>query len=274
MSRFDPDLVRGLILDMDGVLWRGSQPIGNLSAIFEQIEKLKLRVVLASNNAMPSLSAFQEKLSLFGVTLSLEQIISSSVVTAHYLKKLFPSGGPVYIIGESGLVETLAEHGFTFAEDGNILAVVVGLDRYISYDKLRKATLFVRSGVPFIGTNPDRTYPAPEGLIPGAGSLIAALQASTDVEPLIMGKPAPNIFEVCLERLGLSAKETLCVGDRLETDIAGGQSLGMPTALVLSGVTTYQQAIQWSPQLDWIGQNLSELVFNTLAGNIRSNGKS
>jgi 4-nitrophenyl phosphatase len=139
--------------------------------------------------------------------------------------------------------------------------VVAGLDRTLTYDKLTQAALLIREGSLFIGTNPDRTYPMPGGrLVPGAGAVLAALEAATDVAPVIIGKPAPEMYQVAMERLGTLAGETLVVGDRLETDIAGAQALGCQTALVLSGVTTQAAALAWEPAPDWIEANLTELL--------------
>jgi 4-nitrophenyl phosphatase len=138
--------------------------------------------------------------------------------------------------------------------------VVAGMDRKLTYDKLRRATLLIRAGAPFIGTNPDKTFPVPEGLIPGAGSILAALETATGVTPLIMGKPSPAMYEVALMRLGTSPAETLVIGDRLETDIEGAQKIGCRTGLVLSGVTTAVQARLWKPQPDIIAENLESIV--------------
>ena len=113
-----------------------------------------------------------------------------------------------------------------------------------------------------MGTNPDRTYPTPQGLAPGAGSILAMIESATDKKPLVIGKPNPAMYQFALERMGTSPDETLVVGDRLETDIAGAQNLNSPTALVLSGVTTQEEALAWQPVPDMIGRNLTEVISN------------
>lgn len=248
---------------MDGVLWLGDEAIGDLPEIFGTIKKRGWQVMLATNNATRSAKQFLDKVAGFGVPLEEWQVINSPIVTAYYLEKLFPGGGPVYILGEEGVHKALKEKGFYHADD-DVLAVVVGLDRQLSYDKLMRATLHIRSGKPFIGTNPDKTYPLPQGLVPGAGAVIAIVETATDVKPTIMGKPMPQMYATCLERMGVSAEETLVVGDRLETDIAAGQTLGCKTALVLSGVTTLESAQKWQPAPDWIGADLTTLVHEGL----------
>lgn len=251
--------IKGLILDMDGVLWHGDRPIGDLPAIFSRIQQLGLQVCLATNNATLTADQFVEKLNTFGVKLSAQQVINSSETTGSYLKSRFPNGGPIYIIGESGLRSTLAKYGFTHAEK-HILAVVAGMDRQLTYDQLKKGTLLIRAGSPFIGTNPDRSYPTPEGQVPGAGAILAALASASNVEPLIIGKPKPEMYLLALKRMGVAPEETLVIGDRLETDIIGAQAIGCKTALVLSGVTTEPEARHWQPPVDFIEADLTALI--------------
>ncbi|GAB4521206.1 MAG: HAD-IIA family hydrolase [Anaerolineales bacterium] len=256
--------IKALILDMDGVLWRDAQPIGDLVAIFEHIRALGLAFMLASNNATSTITAFVQRLHTFGVEIAPKQVMTSALVTATYLREHFPTGSPLFVVGEDGLREILREYGFHIladeAEAPRPVAVVAAMDREINYRRLTSATGWIRAGVPFIGTNPDRTYPTPQGLAPGAGSLLAALQAASDVEPHIMGKPYPEIYHRCLERLNCHPEEVIMVGDRIETDIQGAQRIGMRTALVLSGVTTPQQAATCHPAPNWVVDDLETLL--------------
>lgn len=251
--------IQALILDMDGVLWRGNEAIGDLPSIFDRIKQIGWKVIFATNNGSRTIGQYVELLDRFGVKAEPWQVISSATATIDYLCKQFPHGGPVYIIGEQGIKEACDEHGFYQSEAG-ALAVIVGIDRSLTYEKLRFATLLIRSGVPFIGTNPDRTFPTPQGLVPGAGSILAAITASTDIAPVIIGKPEPKIYQIALERLKIPAERVLVVGDRPETDIAGAQSIGCRTALVLSGVTTAEQANAWHPAPDIIANDLESLI--------------
>ena len=251
--------IQGLILDMDGVIWRDREPIGNLPVIFKEIGRRGLRVTLATNNATQTPEKFLEKLAGFGVQLEPWQFVTSAQATAEFLAHKHPAGGPVYIIGEQGLVDSLSKYGF-FQDDTAPLAVIAGMDRQLTYKKLAQAGLLIRSGVFFIGTNPDRTLPTPEGLIPGAGSILAALEAATDVRPHLIGKPAPEMYRVALQRLGTLPEETLVVGDRVETDIAGAQELGCRTALVLTGATSRDAAVLWQPKPDFICEDLAQVI--------------
>ena len=251
--------LKALILDMDGVLWRGSEPIGDLPSLFARIKDLGYKVLFATNNSTGTIQFLQKKLTEFGISHTTDQIINSSMAVAHYLKKKFPKGGPVYILGESGLTTPLGEENF-FHQNQDVLAVIAGLDRELTYKKLLEATTLIRAGALFIGTNPDRTYPSPMGIIPGAGSIIAALEASSGVQPEIIGKPFPPLFQTALERLGTLPEETLVVGDRLDTDILGGVRAGCPTALVLSGVTSRAELAHWQPLPDIVAESLTELL--------------
>jgi 4-nitrophenyl phosphatase len=258
-----PPQIKGLILDMDGVLWKSEAPIGDLEAIFTRLDSLKLKYVFASNNATLSPDAYVQKLAGFKVRVNSEQVITSAICVANLISQKFPAGGPIYVIGESGLTLALQEKNFSMvsnAEAGKAQAVVVGLDRQVNFEKVREATLLVNQGIPFYGTNPDKTYPTPQGDIPGAGAWISVISTATGIEPIYAGKPNPQIFEMALIRLGTSKNETLVVGDRLETDIAAGQAVGCLCALVLSGVSSRDEAEVWLPNPDMIADDLTQLL--------------
>lgn len=263
MSQLTLQSIRGLILDMDGVLWKDNESIGDLASIFQKINQMGLSVVLATNNATRTVEQYQEKVRGFGVELAPWQFVNSAHATASYLCKTFPGGGPIFIVGSDALRDTLAKAGYCYREE-NVLAVVAGMDRVLTYEKLRRATLLIRSGIPFIGTNPDKTFPTPEGLTPGTGAILAAIQASCDQEPVICGKPAPEMYHIAMQRMNLTPEETLVIGDRAETDIIGAQAIGCRSALVLSGVTTMKQAHAWTPPPDIIAENL-QAVLETLS---------
>lgn len=251
--------LRALLLDMDGVLWRDMEPIGDLPAILSKITAKGLKVAYVTNNATRTVEQYQEKFRSFGVEAAADQIFTSSKATAQYLSQQHPERGRVYVVGERGLREALEEEGFTIG-DKDCIAVAVGLDRELTYDKLKRATLLITGGAEFIGTNPDLTLPSPEGEVPGAGSILAALEASTSVKPTIIGKPERALLDAAMAALGVSPAETLMVGDRAETDVAAGQKAGCRTALVLSGVTSGQAGRTWKPAPDYIEKDLKALI--------------
>jgi HAD superfamily hydrolase (TIGR01457 family) len=258
-----PANIKSLILDMDGVLWKADTPIGNLPEIFTQIHNRDLKVLFATNNGSMTPHQYVERFSKYGVQVTENQIVTSALSVAYMLQQIIPHGGPVFAIGELGVMNALREKGFEPLSVDNAekaLAVVVGIDRQITYDKVCEATLLVRRGLPFYATNPDKTFPTPRGEIPGAGAWISVITTATGIEPVYAGKPYTYLGELALARLGTRKEETLVVGDRLETDIAAGQALGCPCALVLSGVSTRSQAEAWVPKIDFITSNLASLV--------------
>jgi 4-nitrophenyl phosphatase len=244
---------------MDGVIWRDSEPIGDLKSIFTQINRIGLQVSFATNNATRTPKQYVDLLATLGVVAEPWQIITSAAAAIFHLKFLFPQGGNIYIIGEQGLRVACAEQGFLHSRT-NTRAVVAGFDRRLTYSKLKIATLLLRKGVPFIGTNPDPTFPTPQGLVPGAGSILAALSVASNVEPLIVGKPEPTMYQIAMDHLKLAPFQVLVIGDRPETDIAGAQKLGCHTALVLSGVTNQIEAKAWHPVPDIIANDLNSII--------------
>lgn len=251
--------LKALLLDMDGVVWRDNEAIGDLPAIFRAIEAKGLQMAFVTNNATRTVEQYQEKFRGFGIEVHTGRIHTSSKVTAQMLSDKHPERGNVYVIGERGLREAIEEKGFAISEK-DCVAVVVGLDRELTYAKLTQATHLIRGGAEFIGTNPDRTLPSPEGEVPGAGSILAALEVATDVRATIIGKPERALLDAALNGLGLKPDDSLMVGDRVETDVAAGQKAGCRTALVLSGVTSEAAALAWKPAPDYIEKDLETLV--------------
>lgn len=251
--------IKALILDMDGVLWRDTEPIGNLPDIFERIKNLGLKVVFATNNATRDETQYIEKLNTFGIEAIPEQIVNSSIATAMTLQQEYPDGGSVYLIGEKGLENILGRYGFQHGEE-NVKCVVVGMDRWVTYEKMSNAALLIQKGIPFYGTNPDKSFPTPEGQTIGTGAILAAIEAATDIPPIVCGKPFPHMMRLALDRMNVSPQETLVVGDRYETDILGGINANCVTALVLSGVTPRDAVKGLKPQPDFVYPDLNTLV--------------
>jgi len=256
--------IKALVLDMDGVLWSDNSPIGDLPGIFKTISDRSLSVALATNNSIRTPDQYISRLKGFGVVnLESWQVITSSLAVADELIQKFPARSDIFVIGENGLKVALEEKGFCIVDENNSAlakAVVVGIDRNVSYPKLRQATLLIRKGIPFYGTNPDKTFPTPEGLILGTGALLAALTTATDVLPIIMGKPSPYMISMARQRLGVLPQETLVIGDRVETDIVGGKTDGCFTALVFSGVTSKNKMDLLDPKPDFYADNLTALL--------------
>ncbi len=258
-----PSNIKALILDMDGVIWKSDAPIGDLVEIFARIRARGLKFVFATNNGTRTPEDYQQKLAGLGVEIDASQVVTSALGVAFMLAQKYPRGTKVFVIGEDGVRVALEQKGFVIlsAEDApQAEAFVMGIDRSINFQKVVEAALLVRAGIPFYTTNTDKTFPTPRGQIPGSGAWLSVITTATGVEPIIAGKPFPFMMELSLEILDTARSETLVVGDRLETDIAAGQAVGCPTALVLSGVSTREQAKAWKPAIEIIAENLATLV--------------
>jgi 4-nitrophenyl phosphatase len=255
--------IKGLIIDMDGVLWRDTEPIGNLPAIFKEMKAQDLKVILATNNATRTVDEYHQKLQRFGVRLEDWQVITVAQGTGIYLNERYPNGCRAFVVGQPSLIQTLKSYGINIIEDPNdqIDVVVASIDVALSYDKIKDAELLIRSGCDFIGTNPDVTYPTPNGLYPGSGTVIGAIEIASGQKATMIGKPNPILYQMALKRLSIPPSETMAVGDRLETDIAGAKAAGIHSAFVLTGVSTVEQAQQFSPTPDIIIDSLTDLIF-------------
>lgn len=255
----DFSTVQGVILDMDGVLWRGDQPLPGAAELFVFLNTRGVRFVAATNNSSKSPADYVAKLARMGIGGIREaQIVTSGTATVSYLEARYPHGSSVHVLGGDGLKQMVARAGFVLADDAPV--VVVGIDFALTYQKLKQAAFLIRGGAEFIGTNADATFPLPDGLAPGAGSLLAALRMATDREPVIMGKPNAPMFEAALRVLGTDAAHTLMVGDRLNTDILGAQNVGLRAALVLTGVTHRDDLDASAIHPDGVYAGLPELI--------------
>ena len=233
--------LRSLLIDMDGVLYRGNAPIQGAGEFLRFLRQIGVHFLLLTNNSTLTTAQYVAKLARMGIQVEEKEILTSGEATAMYLAGIAPPGTKVYLIGEQGVRKELEKRRFVLSEDMDVAYVVVGLDHQFDYEKMTRATRAIRAGAKFIGTNPDKTFPSEGELTPGAGALLAAIEAATDTAPLVIGKPQPAIFEIAFQKLQADPKTTAILGDRLDTDILGGKRLGLMTILVLSGVTDQQQ---------------------------------
>lgn len=223
------------MFDLDGVIFLGSTTLPQAGDALGAIQEAGSTVVFATNNATKTVDAIAERISRgTGFTPAVGSIVTSATATAAALDA---TAGPVFIVGEQGLHDTLEAAGFDATDDHTqAAAVVVGLDREIGYDKLDHAARAVRRGARFIATNTDATFPTPEGPAPGAGTIVAAIATASGVAPEVTGKPHPAMVRQV--RTALSPGNTWMVGDRPETDLALARVGGWYSVLTLSGVTT------------------------------------
>jgi 4-nitrophenyl phosphatase len=250
--------VTHLIIDMDGVLYQGDKPVPGLHEFFSFLRERPIPFILATNNSTRTPQQRVEKLARMGVQIFPEEVLTSGQATARVLAREYPAGTRVHVFGSPALRKAVEEEGFVLADE-DVELVVASMDRDVTYEKLKRAALLIRGGARFVATNLDPTQPTAEGLLPGTGSLIAALRTTTETEPLVIGKPEPTMFQLAMAKMGAKPETTATIGDRLDTDILGGQRAGLITICVLSGSTSSRaEAEAFGP--DFIFQDIAELV--------------
>jgi 4-nitrophenyl phosphatase len=255
----DLHALRGLVIDMDGVLWHGEAPLPGLADFFQTLENLGIKYVLATNNPSKRPEDFAEKARRFGIQVEAADVVTCVQAVQQYLHEKYPQGSRVHVIGERALKDQVKEAGYELADD-DVVAVVVALERALSHETLKRGTLLIRAGAEFIGTNADPSYPTEEGFVPGSGMVVIALAATAATKPVIMGKPERAIFDLALAKLGLPVDQVASVGDRLDTDIEGGRRLGMQTVLLLSGIASAADVQTSDTKPDWVFNNLEEFA--------------
>lgn len=250
--------IRALIIDVDGVLWRGKQSLPGVPAFFDFLRAHEISFVIATNNSARPASDVLDRLKSMGVLIEEHQVLTSAEATALYLPRIAPEVKRVYVVGGEGLANALTKAGYQLVEE-NADAVIAGIDPTFTYDKLRRGTREIRRGARFIGSNGDKTIPIGDDIYPGAGAIIAALQAATDVAPVLIGKPERAMFDIAVEQMGATRETTAALGDRLDTDIEGAHNAGLKSILVMTGVTT-REILATSPiQPDLVFENLDAL---------------
>ena len=231
----DWPVIQGIISDLDGVTYCGDDPIESAVEAFQAWQEAQLPFAFVTNNSTKSAQEFSDKLNGMGIPAVPERIITSSSAAADRLTEVLPAGARVMVVGSAALADAVASRGFELAA-ADAAAVVAGLDRDFSYEKLAQAQDALLGGSAFIGTNPDPMLPNETGFEPGAGSILKAIETASGVAPVIVGKPEPHLVNIALEKLGTPREATFVIGDQINTDIAAGQAAGMSTILVRTGV--------------------------------------
>jgi 4-nitrophenyl phosphatase len=257
----DWSTLRGVLIDLDGVVYIGRDPIRGSAGFLAEARRRGLRFLLVTNNSTTSPELVAERLRGMQIEVQPDEILTSAQAAVAYVKLHAEPGARVRIIGEAGLRQAAEEEGFRIVEDGEATAdwVIAGLDRAFNYEKLARATRDIMRGARFVATNADALLPIEGGqFVPGAGTMVAAIKTATAVEPVVLGKPEQGLFEHGLRRLGgLAAQEAAMVGDRIDTDIVGGHRAGLRTILVLSGVSTRAEGEAGTPPPDAIVADLA-----------------
>jgi 4-nitrophenyl phosphatase len=232
---------RGFVFDMDGVLYRGNEALAGVGDVLNALAVRERRYMLATNNSMSTPASYVTKLAGMGIEVEEEAILTAGLATRDYLLETLPPESGIFVIGMPALREQLftgtSLRPVQYGEE-QPAAVVVGLDLAFDYAKLKAANQAIREGALFVATNADATLPTESGLVPGAGSIVAAVAVASGTAPVVIGKPETLLLEKALERIGVAPEEGVMIGDRLDTDIVAGHRAGMLTVLVLTGVST------------------------------------
>jgi len=258
---------RGLLLlvDLDGVLYRGSAPVPGVAAVLARRAAAGDDVVYVTNNSMWYRAEYVDRIAGMGAPVDVDHIVSSPRATALYLVDHEPSIKHVLTLGATGLERELEDAGFRVTRAADVAdglagagfegtdgpdgweaagrpdAVVVGLDPRLTYQRLAVAADCIRGGARFIATNRDPVYPTERAIRPGAGAVVAAVEAATGVTPISIGKPEPYLLEEAARAVGRDAREAIMIGDGLTTDIAAARAVGARSILMLTGVSTRAQ---------------------------------
>lgn len=250
--------IKHLIIDMDGVLYRGSNPMPGLQTFFAFLRERPIPFVLATNNSTQTPQQRVEKLARMGVTITPDEVLNSGQATARAMAREYPEGTRVHVFGSPALREAVAAEGFTVADE-DVELVIASMDRDLTYEKLKRATLLINAGARFVATNLDPTQPTEEGLLPGTGSIVSVLQTATGLDPFVVGKPEPTMFRLAMAHMDAEPETTATIGDRLDTDILGAQRAGMVTICVLSGSTESRQEAE-DYGCDFVFEDISALL--------------
>ncbi|MFL5649939.1 MAG: HAD-IIA family hydrolase [Chloroflexota bacterium] len=255
-----------LLVDLDGVVYRGADPVPGVAAVLADRASRGDDVVYVTNNSMHYRADYQTRLAAMGAPVSPDTVVSSARATAAYLREHDPAIQRVLVLGAGGLERELRDEGFDvvtaaaaatrmsqeaidgYAAAGAPDAVVVGLDPNLTYARLAVANDCIRAGAHFIATNRDPVYPTERGLRPGSGSLVIALEYATGVVPVSIGKPGPFLFEAAAHAVGRQPSEAIVIGDVIATDLAGSRAVGARCVMMLTGVTTRAQLEALPPE--------------------------
>lgn len=251
-----------LVCDLDGVIYRGDEAIAGASETIAALRTKGVRMLFCTNNSRTTVAGYVDKLARMEVEALPTEIITSAVVTAEVLERRGFSGKTAIVVGGDGIREALTGVCISVKDDPAVTAsdlVVVGWDPGFTYDAMRRASMAVRKGARLVATNDDASFPAPDGLWPGAGAILASIETASGHRAEVFGKPHPPMMDAVAARLD-GAGSIAVIGDRSDTDLAGGAARGWMTILVLSGVTSPDQVAAISPAPDFVVESISELA--------------
>jgi NagD protein len=244
-------------MDMDGVIIRGTQPVPGAAEFIHKLREKNLRFLILTNNSMYTPRDLANRLRHIGVDVPDDRVYTSAIATARFLYSQRP-GGTAYVIGEAGLTTALHEFGYVLSEHEPDY-VVIGETNTYSFERISRAIRLVAAGARFIATNPDPVGPGEEGITPATGAVAALIERATGVAPYFVGKPNPLMLRTALRTIDAHSEDTVMIGDRMDTDIVMGIESGLETILVLTGVTTREQAERYPYRPTRIVESIADI---------------
>lgn len=256
-------MTNGFLIDMDGVIYRGSELIPGADRFVNQLLEQEIPFLFLTNNSQRTCRDVAKKLDRMGIPVDERHIFTCAMATARFLADQKPNG-TAYVIGEGGLLQALHLNGYAVV-DHDPDYVVVGEGRAFNFEMLETAVRLINNGAKLVATNLDPNCPTPSGSRPGCGATVALLEAATGRKAFSVGKPSPIMMRSARKELGLSAGETTMIGDTMETDILGGVQMGYRTILVLSGSTSRADLVNFAYRPDQVVESIADLCDATLA---------
>lgn len=248
----------GFLLDMDGVIYRGSRLIDGAAEFIEQLRRRGIPFLFLTNNSQRARRDVALKLTRMGIPADANDVFTCSMATARYLAHRHP-GGTAYVIGENGLTSALFKNGYTVVDDDADF-VVVGEGRTLSFEMIEKGVRLVEKGAKLIATNLDPSCPTEQGIRPGCGAIVSMIEKATGKKAFSVGKPSPVMMRTARKELGLTTDQTIMVGDTMETDILGGTQMGYRTVLVLSGGTAAEDIANFAYSPDYVVPSIAQVA--------------
>jgi NagD protein len=251
-------MTQGFLIDMDGVIYRGSELIAGAARFVNMLRQSDTPFLFLTNNSQRTRRDVATKLRRMGIQAEERHVFTCAMATARFLAQQKPNG-TAYVIGEGGLLHALHTNGYSIV-DHDPDYVVVGEGRAITFEMFETAVRMIQKGAKLVATNLDPNCPTQQGMRPGCGAIVALLETATGRKAFSVGKPSPVMMRAARKELGLSADETIMIGDTMETDILGGVQMGYRTILVLSGSTRKEDVEHYAYRPDTIVESLADLV--------------
>lgn len=258
MSDTHSEQILTYLMDMDGVLVRGSQPIPGADAFIGRLREAGKPFLILTNNSLYTPRDLQARLALSGLHVKVEELYTSALATAQFLHSQTPNGS-AYVIGEAGLTTALHDVGYILTDTGPDY-VVLGETLSYSFVRITQAIRLIREGARFIATNPDVIGPTEAGIVPATGAVAALVHEATGVSPYFVGKPNPLMMRSALRQIGGHSETSMMIGDRMDTDIVAGTEAGMSTTLVLTGVTAREAVARFPYRPIHIAESVADIV--------------